>query len=68
MKNPTAEFLESVVAVLRMNDQERQFLFLYATGELPRPPARPTTRSIPAGPNWSSASPIPPASTPGAGT
>ncbi|MEV8059267.1 helix-turn-helix domain-containing protein [Streptomyces antimycoticus] len=38
MKNPTAEFLESVVAVLRMNDQERQFLFLYATGELPPAP------------------------------
>ncbi|MER5358424.1 helix-turn-helix transcriptional regulator [Streptomyces sp. NPDC002785] len=34
MKNATPEFLESVAAVLQMNDQERQFLFLYVTGEL----------------------------------
>lgn len=50
MENPTREFLDSVADVLRMTDQERQALFLYASGRLP--PALKEPPSIPPHPDW----------------
>ncbi|WP_158070523.1 MmyB family transcriptional regulator [Streptomyces luteocolor] len=52
MENPTREFLDSVAFVLRMTDQERQALFLYASGRLP--PALEEPPSLSPHPDWDS--------------